>query len=58
MSTVLILVSIAGVLYGLWLLMEFVFEQIENYHALVREERLRAAEPRTNGAERSGEKAG
>ena len=57
MSTLLILVSIVLVLYGLWLLLAFVFTMLEVRHALMREERLRAAEPRNNGVERSGERS-
>ena len=57
MNTVLILVSVVGVLYGLWLLMGFVFNMLDVRHALMREERLRAAEPRNNGAKRSGERS-
>jgi len=49
MTTALILVSVAGVLYGLWLLMGFTFHMLDVRHALMREERLRAAEPRNNG---------
>ena len=41
------------VLYGLWLLLKFVFTMIEVRHALLREERSGAADPRTLGGERS-----
>jgi hypothetical protein len=55
---ILIAVS-AAVLYGLWMLLDFTFTQIDNYHAARREERdHRAAEPRNAGAKRSGEKVG
>jgi len=37
---------------------KIVFAGFDHYHASVREERLRAADPRNNGGERSGEKAG
>ena len=57
MNTVLRLVSVVGVLYGLWLLMALVFNMLDVRHALMREERLRAAEPRNNGVERSGERS-
>jgi len=57
MSPWLLLGLSAAVLYGLWLLLAFVFTMLEVRHALMREERLRAAEPRNNGVERSGERS-
>lgn len=51
MNPWLLIAVIAAVLYGMRLLLRFTFDQIENYHAAWREERLRAADPRTDGGE-------
>ena len=52
----LAVIAVAGAcLYALWLVFRFTFSMIEIYHAAWREERYRAAEPRTHGVEQGGE---
>jgi hypothetical protein len=52
----LILGFVCLIIYALWLLLAFVFTMLEVRHALMREERLRAADSRNNGREQTGEK--
>ena len=58
MNPWLLIAVTTAVLYGLWLLLDFTFTQIENFHAARREERYRASEPRNTGAELAGERDG
>ena len=45
LDSFLFLGATVGLLWGLWLLLQFVFDSIEDYHAAWREERHRASQP-------------
>ncbi len=49
----LLIVTAIAVLWGLWLLLQFTFDAIEQYHAAWREERRREALPPNKERERS-----
>ena len=49
----LIIATAVAILWGLWLLLQFVFDSIEQYHAAWREERRREAMPPNKERERS-----
>lgn len=44
-DALILIAAVTGVLLGLWTLLNFVFDCIEDYHAAWREERHRESQP-------------